>query len=241
MSVSVDTCWICGDSGTTGEHKIKLSDLRAAFSNPTQATPLYFHDGKVKNVPIGSLKTGRLKSPSRICANCNNTRTQPHDRAWERMSESLRTRNPAIKPGTIVRANRIFPCDTARQMRNVHLFFVKLFGCHIVEASIPIDVTAFARSILAEKANPSVYLKWRCGPSFAGKPMTGMSNVDAAIRTSDGLCAFATWLYCVDGLAVEVMFAADGEKRQGLVDAWHPRFGTNKLLIANSPVTDTSS
>jgi hypothetical protein len=33
-----------------------------------------------------------------------------------------------------------FPHDTAREMRNVHLFFVKQFGCLIVEGGISIDL-----------------------------------------------------------------------------------------------------
>jgi len=226
-------CWICGDDGTTGEHKAKRSDLRSVFGTPTQSAPLYFRSADVKNRRIGSLDSKVLKSPSRICANCNNARTQPHDRAWERMSGWIRTRNLVSLPGAIVRANRLFPYDTAREMLNVHLYFVKLFGCLIIEGAIPIDVTAFATAILKEKAHPHVYLKFGRAFTLDGKVMIGMSDLETATKTIDGSCVFATWFYSVHDLAVNVMFAADGEHREGLVGAWHPRFGTNRLVISD--------
>jgi hypothetical protein len=210
------TCWICGSAGMTGEHKIKRSDLRSLFQPPTQARPLYFHDEKTKNHRIGSLDAKILKL-SCICACCNNTRTQPYDRAWECMSEWLRCREPKIVAGTIIQANQIFPYGTAREMRNVHLFFIKQFGCLIAESGISIDLVSFANAILKDKAHPHVYLKFGCAPSIDDKVIAGRSNMKIVTRTIDGACAFATWLYHVGDLAVNVMYAAHGEQREGLV------------------------
>ena len=90
-------CWICGDAATTGEHKTKQSDLRAVLGKPTQAQPFFFHDNARRNHRIGSYKGNFLKSASRLCARCNNQRTQPYDLAWEGMSHFLRTRMPPIQ------------------------------------------------------------------------------------------------------------------------------------------------
>ena len=60
-----------------------------------------------------------------------------------------------------------------------------------------------------------------------------MLDIATEKRASDWSCAFATWFYCIGGLAVNVMFAADGERREGLIDAWHPLFGTNKLMVGD--------
>jgi hypothetical protein len=233
LSATPGTCWICGGDGSTGEHKTKRSDLRSVFGRPTQAKPLYRHDARRKNRQVGSIDAAVLKSPSRICPECNNDRTQPHDLAWAHLSEELRSRRPPIAPGTIVRANRIFPYDTKRKMLNVHLYFLKLFGCDIVETSVSIDVQPFADAILNGRPNPNVFLKFGVGPSFAGEPMTGRSNLHVDVRTSDGAAAFAAWDYYVGGLAVRVMFAARGEAREGLIDAWHPSLGTGRLKIAD--------
>jgi len=112
-------------------------------------------------------------------------------------------------------------------MVDVHLFFVKLFGCHIVTGGIPIDVTGFSRALLNRAHHPGVYLKFG---RFAGTPIVGMSDVEVCLAP-DGSCVFAVWFYEVDRFAVRVMFTADGQQREGLVEAWHPKFGTNKLKI----------
>jgi hypothetical protein len=231
-NAAVMKCWICGGNATSGEHMTKRSDLKSAFGKPTQVKPLYLHNAKAKNQRVASLDSKLLKSPTQICAKCNNELTQPHDLGWQQMSKTLRTWKPPICPGHFVRAHRIFPYDTARQMLNVHLYFLKLFGCHVVTANIPIDIDAFATAINQGRAHPNVYLKFGVGLSFGNGEFTGMSDMHADIRKDDGKCAFATSLYGVQGLGVQVMFAAQGEKREGLVGAWHPR-DRNKLLIAD--------
>jgi hypothetical protein len=232
-SRSVD-CWICGAAATTGEHKTKRSDIRAAFGNPTQSDPIYLHDAERPNQRIGSPNAKLLKSPGRICAHCNNTRTQPNDQAWETLSAALRNRTPLLVPGNLVHANHIFHQDTSRKMLGVHLYFVKLFGCHIAGSnSIPIEISGFARAIMQQEAHPCVYLTFGCGRTFAGKPMTGMSHMHIwRVPSLPGEPIIsATWFYDIEGFSVCVTFAAkSGERLDG---AWHPRQGTTSFTIAD--------
>jgi hypothetical protein len=115
-------CWICNQNeANSGEHKTKRSDLAAVLGSPTEEKPLYFHDLERLNKAVKSLDAKILKAPIRICSHCNTTRTQPHDRAWERMSEKLRSRRLVI--GQWVRANKIFRHDTRRQMINCNFSF----------------------------------------------------------------------------------------------------------------------
>lgn len=225
-------CWICGNLANSGEHKTKGSDLRDVLRQPTQKAPLYFHSGAGTNQRVNTLRDPKLVSKARLCAHCNNTLTQPFDRAWECMSKALRERSPPIKAGGVVRGNGIFSNDTRRMMTNVQLYFVKLFGCHVREADVPIDVASFAQAITTRTPHPKVYLKLCCVDSLSpAAAMVGMSDMETATRTSDNVCAFATWIYHVGNLAVNVMFAEEGEDRAGLVGAWHPKSGTNRLLL----------
>ncbi len=59
-------CWICGAPATTGEHRMKHSDLRALLGKPTPAEPLYFHDATRSNRKLRSFKADILKS-ARFC------------------------------------------------------------------------------------------------------------------------------------------------------------------------------
>ena len=218
-------CWICGNPATTGEHKTKRSDLKAVLGTPTQAQPFYYHDGKAKNRPIGSYRGDFLKSPSRLCARCNNQVTQPHDLAWERMSAWLRSRTPPLKVGEVVRRNRIFPVGARREMANVHLYFTKLTGCHLMKAGVKFDQQSLARSILTGKSNPYIHLKF--GLSRTGI-LVGMTDLMADLLAADQSLAFAVWCYSLEKLVVHAMYAIPGERRDGLIGAWHPHSGSTK-------------
>jgi hypothetical protein len=93
-------CWICNGPADSGEHKTKKSDLKAAFGKPTQDQPFYYHDNSGKNRPVKSLDAKFLKSPDRICQECNDARTQPHDFAWQTLSEFFAA-NPMCSLTTI--------------------------------------------------------------------------------------------------------------------------------------------
>jgi hypothetical protein len=89
-------CWICKkNKADSGEHKTKRSDLLAVLGTPTQEEPFFYHDLHKANRSVGSLDAKILKSPVRICAHCNNARTQPHDRTWESM---CKVGPPSLKP-----------------------------------------------------------------------------------------------------------------------------------------------
>ena len=218
-------CWICEAEAVSREHTIKKSDLKSVYGDVTQNQPLFYSNDNSRNIRVGSLKSQRFTSPAKICKYCNTTRTQPHDRAWEQFSSTMRLMLRKSALPNSVRANSIFQYDTRRMMINIHLYFIKLFGCHIATAEIPIELAEFSSSIMNSKAHPNVYLGfWRI------EPRVGMSNIVTEI-TDNGDCAFATWFYEIENLAVNVMYALPGEKREGMVNAWHPRLATNKLII----------
>lgn len=241
MPESSSRCWICGADGTSQEHRIKKSDLEMVFGAPSQKVPLYFHDGKKKAKPVGSLNSKILKISPCICHHCNTTRTQPHDRAWERLSGYFKGRTPQIAPGAVVRANQAFPYDTCRKMVNVHLFFVKLFGCYIMAGDIPVDINGFANAIMNRKAHPNVYLKFGSGSPKKGMKIAGMSDIHILQRISNGSAALAHWFYDLHHLRVLVMYAEDDLSPEGLLGAWHPKMGTNRLVIADYPYIDPES
>jgi hypothetical protein len=216
-------CWICNrNEANSGEHKTKRSDLLAVLGKPTQDQPFYFSDLDRRNRPIGSLDAKILKAPIRICAQCNTTRTQPHDRAWECMSVRLRARR--LQVGQWVRANRIFPHDTRRQMINVHLYFLKLFGCMLCESKangfkVPIDITPFSEAIMSGRPHPEVHLQFG---KYDG--MMGRSNLHCSTAPNGGV--LAAWLYELKTLAVSVIYV-QADKFEDRTDIWHPRSHTS--------------
>lgn len=239
MTPSGQVCWICDGVGDTGDHKSKRTDLNAAFGVVTQQAPLYYNSATMKNRRVGSLDAKILKSLGRICAYCNNVRTQPHDRAWERMSHVLRELLATNRLGATVRGSSIFPHETARRMQDVQLYFIKVLGCHVAEKGLPLDLKSFASAIMQGTAHQRVYLRIGRGPSLNGNAIVGASDMEVFLHAADHSCAFATWLYNAGGISMNVMLASKGESRRDLDGAWHPAAGTNRLRVfdftANRP------
>jgi hypothetical protein len=236
-------CWICNaENASSREHKIKKSDLKSSSETISQADPWYyneFNDSEnkkaIRNKCIGSLNANILKFEHYICHHCNTTRTQIHDRAWETFSSNFSSKIPQLKSTTQqIRFNKIFPYNTSLNMLNVHLYFVKLFGCRIIENNlksqkkIPIDISSFSKAILNEKPHPNLYLsfKYNLNPDC----IAGHSQIKAAINR-DNQFAFGIWFYDVGKLRVDVMYALSEEKREGLKTGWHPKFGYKRFTI----------
>lgn len=220
-------CWICNrNEANSREHKTKRSDLAAVLGSPTQDQPLFFHDLKRQNKLVGSLDAKILKAPIRICDECYSTRTQPHDRAWEHMSDQLRNRPLVI--GQWVRTNRLFHYDTRRQMINVHLFFVKLFGCMLFEAKtngyeVPIDIQPFSDSIMMNRPHREVHIEFGKHDGTVGR-----SNLHC--WKSEHGSVFAGWLYELDNIAVSVLLAQEG-RWEPRPDRWHPHSSTSSKRL----------
>lgn len=227
-----EKCWICGSNALTGEHKTKNSDLKLVFGSFSQSNPIYYHDARGVNQIARGPRSSILKFSYPICEHCNNERTQPHDRAWEDLSSWFRKHISAIKPGGTVSANSFFPHDTEPQMLNVHLYFVKLFGCSLKEADgkIPIPLGPLADAIKENQAHPNIYLRFAHGPAAVGASDIHFEQVQG------GMAQIAGWSYVIDGVQVKVFFAksiASVSEWVKVSQVWHPKLGTNMLSIAD--------
>jgi hypothetical protein len=213
-------CWICGEDGKTGEHILKASDLRSQFGHVSQEKPLYFHTSKKRNIPVGSLKSKRFKSRALICNNCNSSLTQPYDRAWEKLSSHLRLNADQFLKAGKINLSRVFPGQVKKSMLHVHLFFVKIFGCHVVGNNVPIDIKEFSHVLLNNKAHKDFYLAF--GPSFNPdkKGYTGITPIETV--DLDGASVFATWLYMIDNIAVNIIYTQQHNAPDVLKNTWHP-------------------
>ena len=198
-------CWICREKGNTGEHLIKASDLRSYFGDISQKMPLYFHTSEKKNIPIGSLKSKRLKSDALICNKCNSARTQQYDKAWKSLSIYLRSNWPQVHKSRKVKLADVFPGSIRESMLYVHLYFVKLFGCRIVESGAPIEIVTFSEALLNQKSHKDIYIAFGQRPGKVEHKYAGIIPIQSI--DINGTSVFATWLYMIDQLAVNIIFA----------------------------------
>lgn len=136
-------CWICGHNADSGEHRTKKSDLGIVFPRVSPEKPIYTKTEYGKFVNINSLESERFKSRAKICQYCNTTRSQPLDKAWEQLSTYLQSNTGSLRVRNSLLLHKVFPGQTKEAMLNIHLFFIKLFGCLIIEHKIPFQLSHF--------------------------------------------------------------------------------------------------
>ena len=213
-------CWICGQSADSAEHLVKVSDLRGLFGRVSQERLLYLHSSATRNVPKRTVHDSAFKSKALLCSRCNNALTQPYDRAWECLSANLRARK-SLLVGEVINMRKVFKQPVREALLDTHLYFVKLFGCRIVENQVPIEIAQFADALRNRKPHPDVYIAIGPSPFGAGRArIAGLSEIHGV--NFGGRCIYATWLYHVGNLAVNVIYTEPGQHRVGLTRAWHP-------------------
>jgi hypothetical protein len=117
-------------------------------------------------------------------------------------------------------------------MTNVHLFFLKLFGCMLCEAEanghdVPIEIEPFSKAIMTGRPHPEVHLQFgKCDGAV------GRSNLHCW-KTEHG-SVLAGWLYELDNIAISVLFA-QADRWEHRIDLWHPHShsSSKRLQIAN--------
>jgi hypothetical protein len=221
-------CWICGEPADTGEHLIKATDVREIFPHITTHTPLHRRKGVEPPNIVQGVQSSKLKFQSRLCGECNNERTQPHDKSWEALATFLRNRIPAIESGDVVDPAEAFQAGFRPGMLGVHLFFAKHFGCLIGDSDAPIDRSVLADAILNTKPIPHLYL------SFIAIKTPGL----AAEAIVTPLCTISladvqatTYHYFVGRIAVQVVLAPCIERNINKLQLWNPADGIESITL----------
>lgn len=222
-------CWICNADANSGEHIVKASDLRSVFGLVNQQKPLYFHTEERRNTLVKGVKTNILKSGAKICTQCNTSRTQPYDRAWEKFSKYLRSRPMPVRAGQRIRLQKVLPGAVKRSMLAVHLYFVKALGCQIAKHDVPIVLAPFSNALLHGTAHPDLHLSV-CAPVDGVRKSVGASDLRTA--SLGNRIRAAVWFYILDKFVIRIMYAETGESRQALQGSWHPSSVTKVIQVA---------
>lgn len=222
-------CWICGGDGDSAEHRIKASDVKDVFGLITTRHPLYRQADNGPYEIVHGLRSTKLKFASLLCSNCNTARTQKHDESWKLLSRFLRNRQPTIAAGDVIRLSDAFPDGIRKRMLWVHLYFLKIFGCQIIDGGVPIETKTLADAILTEKAHPNVYLSFLAATGPRSRRYIANSPVHVGKVGQDTVCAY--WFYMVGSLVVNIAYANAVRKNNTRVHLWHPTYTTKSITI----------
>jgi hypothetical protein len=217
-------CWICGAVADSAEHMVKASDVRAIFPRLTQMSPAFRHSYGRTNEAVRGANAVILKFRPSLCQYCNNSRSQPWDRAWQLLERNLREAKPPLKTGDRIPLGRIFISNRTESMLHVHQFFTKLMGCVAIEHNIPLPVASFAQHLKAGAAEPTLRIAFVHIPPGSTKIKIHIGNVNTKTDKVTGVIATAVWHYVVGSICVEVSYVRPGFAQLRFVRklGWHP-------------------
>jgi hypothetical protein len=215
-------CWICGARpADSGEHRFKASDLRSIAPGISRDRPVFLQRGRATNDRVLSARSRQLQFAKSICTTCNDDLTQPYDRAWEKLSAYLTENWGHIVRRRCFNLGTPFPGCTRSASLDVHLFFLKLFGCKVLEDKIPIDLATFSTCLLQRRPHAEVRLL--IADCKADSDIVAMYDSEVyAMRNQHGELDGAIWLYQIGRIAVKVGWIRAGRPLHLVGYAWHP-------------------
>lgn len=187
-SYQVNRCCLCGSSeNLTGEHKIKASALRKIFGKDAMFIGSF--DGT--SIPRRAQGPGSdaFHFSARMCALCNNARTQAPDLEFDRFHDWVsKFLSEGKDPGLVFSLPRY---DIGSEpYLNVFRYFAKILCCHVAESygPRPLAVSEFA---IGRLDHNFIFLNIDADPlgehKFAGHG--GLMSNPTSLRTSLSLGA----------------------------------------------------
>ncbi len=134
-------CWICGQPADSSEHRLKKTDLVSKYGEGA-----FIGDNKVVHVVGGQLNeiqgpgSRRLKYQDSLCKNCNNSVTQQHDRAYERLQAWIAANEVSILSARVIDFCAVFGANYPTEVANLIRYYAKSLGCKINDAKRPVPV-----------------------------------------------------------------------------------------------------
>lgn len=128
-------CWWCGAEADSREHKLKRSDLVREFGRPPfSESPVRLREGRLE--PIQGPNSGLVKFKRTMCARCNNERSQPFDRSYDRFAAYLRERDRHILASRSIDLRAVYGQAWEAGRDDLLRYWTKHVGCRLAENGI---------------------------------------------------------------------------------------------------------
>jgi hypothetical protein len=132
-------CWWCGGAADSREHRYKRTDVVQSFGKgPWRGSVVRVRSDSAFMDHIQGPGSDKLKFSKVLCARCNDTRSQPFDRAYDGFAEYLRSHETAIVESASLRLSDVYGSFWEQRAKEVTKFFLKNICCRLAEAMAPI-------------------------------------------------------------------------------------------------------
>lgn len=136
-------CWWCGNDANSREHRFKKTDLEREFGKGS-----YIKGDVVKTkgnfdikggLPIQSANSIYLKYSNNLCQKCNNTKSQPFDRAYDIFIKYLLENELIIFETHFVNLRKVYGDNWKLRYRELICYFIKNVSSRLADINIRID------------------------------------------------------------------------------------------------------
>jgi hypothetical protein len=136
---STGKCWWCNNIADTREHVYKRSDLEREYKNDNQIVLIHNEEPFRNGEKLQSVNSQFIKFKKSLCNNCNSSKSQPFDRAYDKFVTYLKTSEEKCYENSIVLFNDIYKADWEIEKYNLIKYFIKHLGCSLAETNIRIS------------------------------------------------------------------------------------------------------
>ncbi len=132
-----ELCWWCGNRADSGEHKYKKADLMREFGRGP-----YKGDEEIVRGITGQLRkiqgpnSREAKFESNLCQKCNNEKSQPFDRDYDKFAQFIKANEDKIIDTRQFRFSDIYGKDWKDCRVNLLRYYVKHVCCRLAYEKI---------------------------------------------------------------------------------------------------------
>jgi hypothetical protein len=147
-----EKCWMCGELATTREHQIKKTDLKLM----SQGVSFKKGDRLIKTLNNGKksfiqgLDSKEVKYKKNLCGYCNNTRSEPWDKAYEALMNFAYKNHITIARDRKINLKLVYGANVKKAKMDLFKYFAKAFGCAINEINDEVPSVIF--DVINEKS-----------------------------------------------------------------------------------------
>lgn len=156
------TCWWCGSTADSREHKFKASELRASHGPEWRGEAAVVHGSfGGQQQEVRGPKADELKWPPSMCKDCNNRRSQPFDRAYDQFLRFLELNETAVLARGGLSFRDVFGKEWRAGRSNLVKYWVKHVCCRAVEVGLPVPpaTCAYLDSPSSSGAPPHIRMR----------------------------------------------------------------------------------
>lgn len=144
-------CWWCGDTATTREHRFNRTELTRVAAIDSEGRPIarsVYHGGNGYDGTLNGIKKGSaVQWKMTLCADCNGSKSQPFDTAYESFSDWCHNHQDDILRMKSITWSHIYGDAWSSKALSLSRYMTKQAGCFLSHHDI--DVPEAVRDFTA--------------------------------------------------------------------------------------------